>query len=59
MSFVDQREPARDARSMVAAIAAYRREKDLASRASAPASGQDADPWKTQGRRAALRGELR
>jgi len=45
--------------SMVAAIAAYRREKDLASRASAPASGQDADPWKTQGRRAALRGELR
>ena len=45
--------------NIMATIAAYKRDKDLASRASAPASAEGADPWKTQGRRAALRGTLR
>ena len=44
---------------MVAAIAAYERDKDRASHVSAPSSARGADPWKTHGRRAALRGGLR
>jgi len=44
---------------MVAAIAAYERDKDRASRASAPSSARGGDRWKTHGRRAALRGGLR
>ena len=44
---------------VVAAIAAYKRDKELATRASGPAADRAADPWKTHGRRAALRGELR
>ena len=44
---------------MVAAIAAYERDKDRASHVSAPSSARGADRWKTHGRRAALRGGLR
>jgi acetyl-CoA carboxylase biotin carboxylase subunit len=46
---------------MVAAIAAYRRDKARASRARAGAGDGAArrDPWKEHGRRARLRGELR
>ena len=45
---------------MIAAIAAYQREKARASRASAQeGSGRGTDPWKAHGRLARLRGELR
>jgi acetyl-CoA carboxylase biotin carboxylase subunit len=45
---------------MLAAIAAYRREKEQATRAQAATSGRAAeDPWKQAGRRAQLRGGLR
>jgi acetyl-CoA carboxylase biotin carboxylase subunit len=45
---------------MLAAIAAYRREKEQAARAQAVTSGGVADdPWKQAGRRAQLRGGLR
>ncbi len=45
---------------MIAAIAAYRRDKERASRARpAGEGGSGVDPWKAHGRRARLRGELR
>ena len=45
---------------MVAAIAAYRRDKQRAGRASAAAGGAGArDSWKEFGRRAQMRGNLR
>jgi hypothetical protein len=45
---------------MAAAIAAYRRDKERAARATAVATpGGSDDPWKTFGRRAQLRGGLR
>ena len=45
---------------MLAAIAAFRREKDRATRADAATSGRAAeDAWKQAGRRAQLRGGLR
>jgi acetyl-CoA carboxylase biotin carboxylase subunit len=44
---------------MLAAIAAYRRDKEQAARASASsAGGSAADPWKQFGRRAQMRGGL-
>jgi acetyl-CoA carboxylase biotin carboxylase subunit len=49
---------ARRVACMVAAIAAYRRDKDLAARASQPTGG-GGDPWRDFGRRSALRGGLR
>ena len=49
---------ARRVACMVAAIAAYRRDKDLAARAGQPAAG-GGDPWRDFGRRSALRGGLR
>jgi acetyl-CoA carboxylase biotin carboxylase subunit len=59
----DDVEPAAEPRRvalMLAAIAAYRREKEQALRASASTGGRPAeDPWKQQGRRAQLRGGLR
>jgi acetyl-CoA carboxylase biotin carboxylase subunit len=59
----DDGEEATEARRvalMLAAIAAYRREKEQATRAQAVTSGGVADdPWKQAGRRAQLRGGLR
>jgi acetyl-CoA carboxylase biotin carboxylase subunit len=49
---------ARRVACMVAAIAAYRRDKELAARAS-QAAGGGGDPWRDFGRRSALRGSLR
>jgi acetyl-CoA carboxylase biotin carboxylase subunit len=59
----DEGEEAAEARRvalMLAAIAAYRREKEQATRAQAASGGRAAeDPWKQAGRRAQLRGSLR
>ena len=45
---------------MVAAIAAYRRDKQRASRAMPAGEGRSGvDPWKAHGRWARLRGDLR
>ena len=56
-------EPAAEARRvalMLAAIAAYRRDKARAARSAAAGSaGPQRDPWKEHGRRAQLRGGLR
>jgi acetyl-CoA carboxylase biotin carboxylase subunit len=55
----DEKE-ARRVAFMLAAIAAYRRDKERATRAAAvSAGGAGAEPWKAHGRRARLRGELR
>jgi acetyl-CoA carboxylase biotin carboxylase subunit len=50
---------ARRAALMLAAIAAYRRDKERATRAASVAGGADAEPWKEFGRRAQMRGSLR
>ena len=45
---------------MLAAIAAYRRDKERAQRAASVRTGEgDGDPWKDFGRRSAMRGGLR
>jgi hypothetical protein len=44
---------------MMAAIVAYKRDKQRAVAASTPASGAGADPWKSFGRRSQMRGGLR
>jgi acetyl-CoA carboxylase biotin carboxylase subunit len=44
---------------MMAAIAAYRRDKERAARAAAVASAARGDPWKDFGRRTQMRGSLR
>ena len=50
----------RRAALMLAAIAAYRRDKQRAARAEASSAGSaDADPWKQFGRRTQMRGGLR
>ena len=50
---------ARRAALMLAAIAAYRRDKERASRAASVAGAGGAEPWKEFGRRAQMRGNLR
>jgi hypothetical protein len=56
----DDEKEARRVAFMLAAIAAYRRDKELAMRAAAvSAGGAGVEPWKAHGRRARLRGELR
>jgi acetyl-CoA carboxylase, biotin carboxylase subunit len=54
----DTRE-ARRVAFMMAAIAAYRRDKERAAMAAAVASGGGTDPWKSFGRRSQMRGGLR
>jgi len=44
---------------IMAAIAAYRRDKERAAKATGTSSGGGSDPWKQFGRRVALRGGLR
>jgi acetyl-CoA carboxylase biotin carboxylase subunit len=44
---------------MLAAIAAYRRDKERAARAAASAAPRGGDPWKELGRRFQMRGALR
>ena len=45
---------------ILAAIVAYRRDKERAARASdAATSGTAENPWKQSGRRAQMRGDLR
>jgi len=43
---------------MLAAIAAFRRDKERSATAAAPSGGGDGDPWKSAGRRAQMRGGL-
>jgi acetyl-CoA carboxylase biotin carboxylase subunit len=53
-------EEARRVAFLLAAIAAYRRDKERASRSLAqPAGGRGGDPWKEFGRRGQMRGGLR
>ena len=43
---------------MIAAVSAYRRDKERAERASTQTSGSSENPWKNFGRRSQLRGGL-
>ena len=44
---------------MMAAVVAYKRDKQRAAAASTGSTGTGADPWKTFGRRVQMRGGLR
>ena len=57
---IGEKDEVRRVAFMLAAIAAYRRDKEQAARASsASAGGAGVDPWKQYGRRAQMRGDLR